>query len=239
MTFIRYLIIMQARTSLARAVTIAIRYTSIRRQFNGEQQGLNKKKINNNLLPSTSEESAVLDYSTVQIRVFPLLASTFAFHYSAKAIHALYHQNRKNVDERDDFSLLAELHLATTGLKGLCTDLAAGGIETCRRTLGGHGFGGASGFITLNNDYLSRPTVEGDNWMITQQTAKALIKLVKTVIESPSSVPGFLTVQNLVKYQNSRTETVNSTLLTTPDDIVAAFARRAAYLVCSLQRDMT
>jgi acyl-CoA oxidase len=29
--------------------------------------------------------------------------------------------------------------------------------------MGGHGFGGSSGRIQLNNDCLSKPTVEGDN----------------------------------------------------------------------------
>jgi len=90
-------------------------------------------------------------------------------------MQALYTRTRADIS-KGDFSRLAELHSQSSGLKSLCTDYAANGIETCRRALGGHGFGGGSGLIQLNSDYLSKPTVEGDNWMITQQTASYLIK---------------------------------------------------------------
>jgi acyl-CoA oxidase len=90
-------------------------------------------------------------------------------------MQSLYKRTRADIS-KGDFSRLAELHSQSSGLKSLCTDYAANGIEACRRALGGHGFGGGSGLIQLNNDYLSKPTVEGDNWMITQQTASYLIK---------------------------------------------------------------
>src|SRR5271156_441911 len=65
LTFVRAQIIMHARLILARAVTISVRYTSIRRQFaDRDARG-----------PSAPEE-AVLNYPTVQIRILPLLATT-------------------------------------------------------------------------------------------------------------------------------------------------------------------
>ena len=152
LTHVRANIVQHARLILARAVTIAIRYTAIRRQFQ-DRDGDGKQP-----------EVAVLDYTTVQIRLLPLLATTFALHYTGEAMHDLYERTRNNI-ESGDFSKLAELHSTSSGLKSLCTDLAANGIETCRRSMGGHGFGGGSGIIQLNNDYLSKPTVEGDNWM--------------------------------------------------------------------------
>ena len=53
------------------------------------------------------------------------------------------------IEKSGDFSRLAEMHAASSGLKSLCTTLAADGIETCRRAMGGHGFGGGSGMIAL------------------------------------------------------------------------------------------
>jgi acyl-CoA oxidase len=117
----------------------------------------------------------VLDYPTVQIRILPLLATAFALHYTALAMQTIYNSTRKEI-EAGNFNSLAYMHSMSSGLKSLCTTLAADGIETSRRALGGHGFGGGSGLIQLNNDYLSKPTVEGDNWMITQQTAAYLVK---------------------------------------------------------------
>lgn len=164
LTAVRAAIVMHARLVLARAVTVAVRYTVVRRQFHENRQG-----------DPTGPEMSVLDYPTVQIRILPLLATTMALHYTGAAMQELYTRARKNIED-GDFSELAELHSTSSGLKSLCTDLTANGIETCRRACGGHGFGGGSGLIQLNADYLSKPTVEGDNWMITQQTARYLIK---------------------------------------------------------------
>src|SRR5271170_1641614 len=92
------------------------------------------------------------------------------------------------------------MHATSSGLKSLCTTLAADGIETCRRAMGGHGFGGGSGLIALNNEYLSKPTVEGDNWMITQQTAAAILKRVAAIIKSPEEAAKDFTSQNLKEF---------------------------------------
>lgn len=180
LTFVRGQIIMHARLVLARAVTVAVRYCSIRRQFSDRD-----------VKSHDAPEMKVLDYPTVQIRVLPLLATTFALHYTGEYFHKLYAESRSTI-EKGDFGPLAELHSASSGLKSLCTTLAADGIETCRRAMGGHGFGGGSGLIGLNSDYLSKPTVEGDNWMITQQVAAYLIKKMQHCVENadaPSKDP--------------------------------------------------
>ncbi|KAJ4365082.1 hypothetical protein N0V83_008699 [Neocucurbitaria cava] len=177
LTFVRGQIIMHARLVLARAVTVSVRYCCVRRQF--------KDRDSKN--PS-DDEMKVLDYPTVQIRILPLLATTFALHYTGEYMYRLYNQSRQTI-EKGDFGPLAELHSASSGLKSLCTMLAADGIETCRRAMGGHGFGGGSGLIGLNSDYLSKPTVEGDNWMITQQVAAYLIKKMTDNIANPDRPP--------------------------------------------------
>jgi acyl-CoA oxidase len=141
LTNVRANIVMHARLILARAVTIAVRYTSIRRQFKDRDAS-----------PAESApEMVVLDYPTVQIRILPLLATTFTLHYTGEAMYKLYSRTRANI-ERGDFTKLAELHSTSSGLKSLCTMLAADGIETCRRAMGGHGFGGGSGLVEINNE---------------------------------------------------------------------------------------
>jgi acyl-CoA oxidase len=177
LTFVRGQIIMHARLVLARAVTIAVRYCSIRRQFK-DRDSKNPR----------DDEMKVLDYPTVQIRILPLLATTFALHYTGEYMYELYQKSRQTI-EKGDFGPLAELHSASSGLKSLCTMLAADGIETCRRAMGGHGFGGGSGLVGLNSDYLSKPTVEGDNWMITQQVAAYLIKKMTDAVKDPDATP--------------------------------------------------
>ncbi|KAJ5092903.1 hypothetical protein N7456_008764 [Penicillium angulare] len=172
LTYVRAQIVHHARLVLARAVTVAVRYTAVRRQFKDRDSD------------GSGPEMSVLDYPTVQIRILPLLATTFALHYTGLAMRTVYENARQDV-ERGEFHSLAHMHSMSSGLKSLCTMLAADGIETCRRALGGHGFGGGSGLIELNNDYLSKPTVEGDNWMITQQVASYLIKKMTTAVQAP------------------------------------------------------
>lgn len=171
LTAVRAAIIMHARLIIARAVTIAVRYSTIRKQFQDKDS-----------TDKSAPELSVLDYPTVQIRILPLLATAFALHYTGEAMHNLYSSTRAKIDQ-GDFSKLAILHAQSSGLKSLCTEMAANSIETCRRAMGGHGFGGGSGYIQLNNDYLSKPTVEGDNWMITQQTARFLLKRMQAAVK--------------------------------------------------------
>lgn len=222
LTYVRANIVHHARLVLARAVTVAVRYTAIRWQFqdrDGDKDG---------------PEMSVLDYPTVQIRILPLLATAFALHYTGLAMQNVYQATRKDI-ERGDFRSLAHMHSMSSGLKSLCTMLAADGIETCRRAMGGHGFGGGSGLIQLNNDYLSKPTVEGDNWMITQQVAAYLIKKMTAAMQSPNTAGTDETDTRFkVFIRNKRNASHNQTgsiSLSSDQDIVKSFELRATALV--------
>lgn len=220
LTYVRAQIIMHARLVLARACTIAIRYTSIRRQFSDRDR------------PSTASEEAVLNYPTVQIRLLPLLATTYALHYTGEAMYNLYWNTRAEIEKGGDSSRLAEMHAASSGLKSCCTTLAADGIEVCRRAMGGHGFGGGSGIIPLNNDYLSKPTVEGDNWMITQQTASYLIKRMQASVKEqyPSVQSGEPIDGQFRSYLQNRGTTRTFDIFEKESDLVSAFQHRVSYM---------
>jgi acyl-CoA oxidase len=209
---------MNARLILARAVTVAIRYLSIRRQFR------NKDNPDESLA-----ETAVLDYSTVQIRVLTLLATAFALHYGGSAMRELYERTRKTNALDGDKAQLAELHSTSAGLKSLATDLAANGIETCRRSMGGHGFGGGTGLVQLNADYLSKPTVEGDNWMITQQAAKYLISKVGEALGPASATSQSKTEASLREYAARRNQAKPLGSLDSDSAIAQAFEWRVSH----------
>ncbi|PGH36099.1 hypothetical protein GX50_01111 [[Emmonsia] crescens] len=219
MTHVRAKLVMEARLALARAVTVAVRYLSIRRQFKDKDAP-----------EDTALEINVLDYPTVQFRILPLLATTFALHYSGKAMGELYERTRKDIEKSGDFATLAELHSTSSGLKSLCTDISANGIETCRRAMGGHGFGGGSGLVQLNNNYLAKPTVEGDNYMITQQVARYLIKKVRELAQTANSRATTRTEESLKTFLDSKDRKRNFSVLQNDEDIVRAFEWRAASL---------
>jgi acyl-CoA oxidase len=183
---------------------------------------------------------AVLDYPTVQIRILPLLATAFALHYTGQSMRATYQSTREAV-EQGDFRSLAHMHSMSSGLKSLCTMLAADGVETCRRAMGGHGFGGGSGLIQLNNDYLSKPTVEGDNWMITQQVAAYLIKKMTTAVDSlasPATDKTDAVFKEFVRNRGNGFSKAGLDVLASDRDVVQSFELRAAALV-SVNSTMT
>lgn len=179
LTYVRSTIVLQSGQTLARGVTIATRYASVRRQFQDRDA------------PADSQlgENQVLNYSMVQFRLLPLLAATFALHFTGKAMMSLYEENQKLMasnpqgasdsrrgagpEELNSHSdLLADLHATSCGLKALASTTAAEGLEVCRRACGGHGYSSFSGIGTYYADYLPTTTWEGDNYMLTQQVAR-------------------------------------------------------------------
>ena len=74
LTWVRSTIVLQSGGVLARGVTIATRYAAVRRQFQDRDA------------PADAHgENQVLNYTMVQFRLLPLLASTFALHFTGKA----------------------------------------------------------------------------------------------------------------------------------------------------------
>eukprot|EP00439_Symbiodinium_sp_Y106_P012338 s4581_g1.t2 len=115
-------------------------------------------------------EMCVLDYTMQQQRLLPLLATAYAFHFELLA--------RRDAEA---------LHVASSGLKALCSRITGDGIEACRRACGGHGYLDASGLPQMLGTVLQNVTVEGENFMIAQQTTKGLLKLVSSA--APSTLP--------------------------------------------------
>jgi acyl-CoA oxidase len=178
LTWVRSTIVLQSGGVLARGVTIATRYAAVRRQFQDRD--------------ATSDEGGenqVLNYTMVQFRLLPLLAATFALHFTGKAMMDLYEQNQKRIkgdagkvsdsnrgagpeELASGSDLLADLHATSCGLKALGSTTAAEGLEVCRRACGGHGYSAFGGIGSWYADYLPTTTWEGDNYMLTQQVAR-------------------------------------------------------------------
>lgn len=69
-----------------------------------------------------------------------------------------------------------ELHAMSSGLKALCSEMAASSIETCRRAAGGHGYLLMSGLPRLYATTVAACTYEGENTVLYLQTARYLLK---------------------------------------------------------------
>jgi acyl-CoA oxidase len=82
-----------------------------------------------------------------------------------------------------DFSLLAETHATSAGLKAVSSAVAADGIEECRKACGGHGYSMFSGIPSIFASYVPATTYEGDNYVLLQQTARYLIKAMGQLVK--------------------------------------------------------
>ncbi|KAJ1953267.1 hypothetical protein EC988_003092, partial [Linderina pennispora] len=197
MVYVRTQIVRNMSQVLAKATTIALRYTSQRRQFSGKSDNPQPNGL----------ESPVLDYGMVQYRLIPLLAQNFAMFATSQAFARHYKQCMDQLNA-GNFGPLKELHATACGLKRWTSDVAIRGIDTCRHVCGGHGF---SSFSGLNDFYgNSYPNIiwEGDNYVLSQQVGRFLLTQVRA-LRSGKPVADNQTTQYLRRHlTNGRLETV-------------------------------
>ncbi|KAG1807865.1 peroxisomal oxidase [Suillus subaureus] len=168
MMYIRATMIPGAGWTIAKAATVAIRYTTVRRQGEPDAKGL---------------ERQVLTYPSTYYRLLPILSRAFVFielgRYTIKALT----QMQQRLASRDT-SLLPEMHALLCGLKVFVTTHGIIDIETARRSMGGHGYSAFAGLGRLYIEYLPSATFEGDNFVLDGQVVRAATKLCKAVLSS-------------------------------------------------------
>lgn len=146
----RAVIIMNVRFALAKAATIAIRYSAVRQQFVDKAD---PQKWDNEVI-----ETPILNYTMQQYRLLPVVASAYACFFTGREMFRLYNLNQEAMSQ-GNFNILADLHASSSGLKSLTTTMAIESIEDCRRACGGHGYSLFSGLGQFYQDYLPNATV--------------------------------------------------------------------------------
>ncbi|KAI4733433.1 acyl-CoA oxidase [Aureobasidium sp. EXF-12298] len=233
LTWVRSTIVLQSGSVLARGVTIATRYAAVRRQFQDRDNQDPK-----------SDENQVLNYTTVQIRLLTLLATCYALHFTGRGMMELYQASQKKMAQTSTSTegkrgagpeevtpgsdLLADLHATSCGLKSLASSTAVDGLEVCRRACGGHGYSSFSGIGTWYADYLPTATWEGDNYMLTQQVARYLLKSARSVLKGnePTNDTTYILANFLAKSETGAAFNI----MDKDEDLVAAFGWRSAFL---------
>ena len=162
---ILYLSLIRARStlifdgwhSLASALTIAIRYSLVREQFPDPD--------------NPNKERKILDYQAQKFKLFRVLSRLFAFIFVKPFIAHMYTTAEGKLNAGDD-SDLAYLHCIVSLYKSFVTFGILEGIEEARRSCGGHGFLMLSGLPSIYTDYLPTITYDGDNSILTLQSAR-------------------------------------------------------------------
>ncbi|XP_024985799.1 peroxisomal acyl-coenzyme A oxidase 1-like isoform X1 [Cynara cardunculus var. scolymus] len=222
MVYVRQKIVANAFKALSRAVCIATRYSAVRRQFGSRNGG---------------PETQVIDYKTQQSRLFPLLASAYAFRFVSEWLKWLYTDVKQRL-EANDFSTLPEAHACTAGLKSLTTAATADGIEECRKLCGGHGYLVSSGLPELLAVYVPACTYEGDNVVMMLQVARFLVKTVSELgYKQPVGTTAYMRRVAALMQSNCTVKTAEDWL--NPGAIVEAFESRSARMAVACAQRLT
>lgn len=146
-----------AAVSVSRvALTIATRYALRRRQF-GE---------------SGAQEWRILDYPSHQRRLLPRIAATYAISFAQDTLA----RDWGALDGDPDAETLGrELEARAAALKALATWHATDVIQECREACGGQGYAAHNRFAALKADSDIFTTFEGDNTVLMQLVARALL----------------------------------------------------------------
>ena len=131
------------------ALTIAVRYGAMRRQFG----------------PNGKPETPILNFRTHQRRLMPLLANAYALNFGIQYLVERF-VNRSEIDEREVESLAA-------GLKAWSTWNTTQTIQDGRECCGGQGYLSVNRFAELKADSDIFTTFEGDNTVLMQLVAKS------------------------------------------------------------------
>ncbi|MEO1487072.1 MAG: acyl-CoA dehydrogenase [Bacteroidota bacterium] len=165
------------------ALTIAVRHSLQRRQFN------DSIKI---------QEDLIMDYPSHQVRLTPPVASAYVYHATLKKLMADYSQNTT-----DD---MRQIETQVAGLKSMITWFSNTTIQECREACGGKGYLSENRLGDLKGDVDIFTTFEGDNTVLLQLAAKGVLSDFKSEFNSS----GFASVLKLLRSQLSdKLNTIN------------------------------
>ncbi|MEJ3657396.1 acyl-CoA dehydrogenase [Actinomycetes bacterium KLBMP 9759] len=150
-----------AGSATQKALTIAVRYGNVRRQFAD---------------PVSGEEVVLLDYLAHQRKLLPALATTYALHFAQNDLLG-------RMDRLQGFgpgtvrseSEQRELETRAAGIKAVGTWHATATIQVCREACGGAGYLAENLLPQLKADTDVFTTFEGDNTVLLQLVAKTLL----------------------------------------------------------------
>ncbi|KAG5667344.1 hypothetical protein PVAND_015327 [Polypedilum vanderplanki] len=160
MMFIRVKFVTAMATYLAKAATIATRYSMVRRQ----------SPINPNDL-----EPKIIEHKTQQYKVFVPLAKAIIYRVVSSYLSNLLFDVTKESNE-GNLERLPELHALACCIKAVSTYEADKDVEMCRLACGGHGYLKSAGFTGMQGYIKATVTGEGENTVMHLQTARYLMK---------------------------------------------------------------
>lgn len=139
------------------ALVIAVRYAHRRRQFSA----------------GAGPETRLIEYRSHQVRLMPRLAGTYAYHFAAAALREEWVELESAPGDTGHDRRAFEGRAA--GVKAFATWHALDTVSECRQACGGQGYMAANRLGPIASDVDVFTTFEGDNTVLAQLLAKALL----------------------------------------------------------------
>ncbi|XP_019847959.2 probable peroxisomal acyl-coenzyme A oxidase 1 [Bactrocera dorsalis] len=185
MMFVRVALIRDLSQTLAKASTIAMRYSAVRRQ---------------SPIDPNKPEPQIIEHTTQQLKVFPQIAKAIIFKITGEHIWNMFN-NVSGELEQGNMDRLPEMHALSCCLKAITSADSAAAVEVCRLSCGGHGYMDCSNFPTIYGMTTAVCTYEGENTVMLLQTARYLVKVYAQALSGEPLVP---TVQYISDYIKNR-----------------------------------
>jgi len=159
-TLVRGRICVSAGAGIAarRGLSIATRYALQRRQFS---------------VPGRSEPVLLADYLLHQRRLFPRIAKAYALGFAQNDVTATLVRIQRGEPYTE--AEMRQLETRADGIKAITTRFANETLQECREACGGAGYLAENRLVQLRADADVFATFEGDNTVLLQQVAKALL----------------------------------------------------------------
>ena len=160
-------VFMSSASQLRNALTIAIRYSAVRKQF----------------ALSDGPEIPILDYQMHRYRLMPHLANYFAVVLGTEQFIVDIKQCRELFRVEPEHSSKEEVHAIASAMKVLSSIYGMAGLQECREACGGLGYSAFSMLGTMREGLDVTTTWEGANHVLIQQCAKFILKGVQKLVK--------------------------------------------------------
>ncbi|XP_004932401.1 probable peroxisomal acyl-coenzyme A oxidase 1 [Bombyx mori] len=207
MVLIRVLIVTDMAYELARASTVAVRYSVVRHQSQ----------------PKPGQpEPQIIEYVTQQHKLFIAVATSHVYRITGHWLWDTYYKVTSDLD-KGNLEQLPELHAVSCCLKAVCSRDASIHIDDCRLACGGHGYMKSSSFPFIQAIVTASVTYEGEYTVMMLQTARYLMKTLKQALSGKA-------ITSTVAYLLDFDKNSNRNWQNTPEGIVIGFQAIAAGL---------
>ncbi|XP_036339309.1 probable peroxisomal acyl-coenzyme A oxidase 1 [Rhagoletis pomonella] len=213
MMFVRCALIRDLSQTLAKASTIAMRYSAVRRQ---------------SPIDPNEPEPQIIEHTTQQLKVFPQIAKAIVFKTTGEHIWNMFN-NVQGELEQGNMDRLPEMHALSCCLKAITSADSAAAVEVCRLSCGGHGYMDCSNFPTIYGMTTAVCTYEGENTVMLLQTARYLVKVYGQALNGEPLVPTMEYLRESIKTKNFSNFDCSLEKIVSAFQFVAANKARIAY----------